>query len=461
MKRAILIGAVVFAGGASALLSVPRQESFPHARHAGLFPACSACHAGIETGDAAQFVSVQPATCRACHDGQTAPQVSWSGPGERTPNNLRTVHPGHPQLPCGACHQTPGASGEMQVRAATFDNCRACHAPAAEYHQAADVNCYQCHAPLTEAADLTTAQIAAFPKPASHSTPEFTWTHGVIAGEEVMSCSVCHARDSCEMCHVNAEHVPAIMTLHPDARVASLTEGKSWDPPVPGTHDRTDWNLVHGSVMAESPTSCSTCHTQEICSTCHVDTYERIASEFTSAPAAYTDPEAVTVFGHSPNFAVSHGPAAVAAVPKCAACHAESYCIECHDGSGRPVFHPADFVQRHGAEVASQMLTCSDCHSTEAFCRDCHTQQGFAVADQTGAVYHDYVPDWFLAHGKAARQGLDGCASCHSQQSCLRCHSAVEGFRINPHGPDFDADASLAKGGCTICHGSAPAGGAP
>ncbi|MGW8282946.1 MAG: hypothetical protein ACWGON_06570, partial [Gemmatimonadota bacterium] len=165
MKRAILIGAVVFAGGASALLSVPRQESFPHARHEGLFPACSACHAGIETGDVAQFISVQPATCRACHDGQTAPQVSWSGPGERAPNNLRTVHPGHPQLPCGSCHQTPGASGEMQVRAARFDNCRACHAPGAEDHRADDVNCYQCHVPLTEATNLSTDQIAAFPRP--------------------------------------------------------------------------------------------------------------------------------------------------------------------------------------------------------------------------------------------------------------------------------------------------------
>ena len=461
MKRAILIGTVVLVGGASALLSLTRQESFPHARHQGLFPTCTACHEGIETGDASQFVSVQPATCQACHDGQTAPQVSWNGPGERVATSRRSVHPGHPQLPCETCHRAPGATGEMQVQAAAFDNCKVCHEPEAVDHRADDNNCYQCHVPLTKATGLTTTQIAAFPKPPSHSSPEFISSHGATANEDVMSCSVCHARESCTMCHVNAEHVPAIMALGHDTRVASMTEGKTWDPPVPGSHYVTDWNFAHGSAMAESPNSCATCHTQEVCSTCHVDTYKSIAKDFTTASAASPEDLSITIPGHSQNFAVAHGQAAVAATPRCAACHDERYCVDCHDGSGRPSFHPVDFVQRHGAEVAAQLQTCSECHSNEVFCRDCHSTQGFAVGVQTGAVFHDAVPDWFLAHGQAARQGLDGCASCHSQTSCLRCHSAVEGFRINPHGPDFDADAEKAKGSCTICHGTAPGGESP
>ena len=461
MKRAILIGTVVLVGGASALLSLPQQQGFPHARHQGLFPTCTACHAGIESGDATQFVSVQPATCQACHDGQTAPQVSWSGPGERVATNRRSVHPGHPQLPCETCHRAPGTTGEMQVQAASFDNCKVCHEPEAVDHRADDNNCYQCHLPLTEATGLTTAQIAAFPKPPSHSSPEFITSHGATANDDVMSCSVCHARESCTMCHVNAEHVPAIMALGHDPRVASLTEGKSWDPPVPGSHYVTDWNFAHGSAMAESPNSCATCHTQQVCSTCHVDTYKSIAKDFTTASTATSEELSITIPGHSPNFAVAHGQAAVAATPRCAACHDERYCVDCHDGSGRPSFHPTDFVQRHGAEVAAQLQTCTECHSNEVFCRDCHSTQGFANLGQTGAAFHDAVPDWFLAHGKAARQGLDGCASCHSQTSCLRCHSAVEGFRINPHGPDFDANAEMAKGSCTICHGTAPVGESP
>ncbi len=458
MKRAILIGAVVLAGAATAAQSLPRSEGFPHARHAGLFPSCTACHAGIETGDATRFVSVEPATCRACHDGQTAPRVSWDGPGEKAATNRHAVHPGHPQLPCEACHRPPGATGEMNVQAASFDNCRVCHAPQTESHLDYENDCYQCHVPLTEATALTTEQIAGLPAPADHASPAFISTHGSAADASIEACSVCHARESCTVCHVNAEHVPAIMALDPDPRVEAMLAGVAWEPPVPASHAAEDWELVHGEAMAESPNSCATCHTQEVCSTCHVDTYLEIAKDFATASTEAPDRTGIVVPGHSANFAVAHGPAAVAAEPKCAACHLENYCVDCHDGSGRPSFHPADFVQRHGAEVAAQLTNCSECHSNEVFCRDCHTTQGFAAAGQAPGSYHDAVPDWFMAHGKAARQGLDMCASCHTQSSCMRCHSAVEGFRINPHGPDFDPEADKAKGSCTLCHGSAPGG---
>jgi len=459
MKRAILIGAVVLAGGASAVLSMPQQDGFPHAKHQGLFPSCSACHAGIETGEPAEFVSIEPSACQACHDGQTAPRVDWNGRAEQPANNLKTVHPGHPSIPCSSCHQVPGRTGDMQVQAATFDACRACHAPDAEYHTAAESNCSQCHLPLTEATGLSASQIEAFPAPPGHASPEFISAHGALAAEDVTSCSVCHARENCTVCHVNAGNVPAIMALGPDPRVAAMTAGATWDPPLPRSHMVADWNLSHGSAMLDSPNSCATCHTQNLCATCHLDTVEQIAEDFATASSAPAPEPFVKIPGHAPNFAVAHGQAAVAATPKCAACHAESYCVDCHDGSGRPSFHPADFVQRHSAEAWGQTQTCSDCHSNEAFCRDCHTTQGFANSGQTGAAFHDAVPDWFVAHGKAARQGLDACASCHTQTSCLRCHSAVEGFRINPHGPGFDAEAEKAKGSCTICHGTVPGGG--
>lgn len=461
MKRAITIGVAVLAAGAGALLSRPAQESFPHARHAGLFPTCAACHAGIATGDAAQFVSVTPETCGACHDGQTAPRVSWQGPGAREADNLRTVHPGHPELPCGACHQVPGTSGEMQVQAASFGACKACHAPDAGEHYASGVNCTQCHLPLTEAAALSAAAIASFPAPSSHAAPDFLSRHGGLAAADATSCAVCHARESCTTCHLNADQIPAIAGLGSDPRVAALHEGDTWSPPVPASHKVDDFTWTHGEAMAEAPTSCATCHTQTTCATCHVDTSGRIAGDLapvsTSLRTGGGGPPEIP--GHTPNFAVAHGEAAVAALPKCAACHAESYCVDCHDGSGRPSFHPADFVQRHGAEAWSQMQSCSDCHSNEAFCRDCHTTQGFAQAP--GAIagsFHDAQPDWFQTHGRAARQGLDACASCHTQSSCLRCHSAKEGFRVNPHGPDFDPDASKAKGSCTLCHFGQPGG---
>ncbi|MDT8436301.1 MAG: hypothetical protein RRA92_06050 [Gemmatimonadota bacterium] len=454
MKRAILTGAVALVAGAGALLSLPRQESFPHARHAGLFPVCTACHEGIESGDPARFVSVAPETCRACHDGQTAPEVSWDGPTPAEPGNLRTVHPGHPELPCGACHQVPGTSGTMEVRAAAFENCKTCHAPSAEEHLAADNDCAQCHLRLTDAPGIPAERIAAFPAPPSHAAPDFLSNHGGDAARAVETCAVCHARESCTACHANAGELEPILALEPDARVASLATAAEWTPPVPASHQASDWPFTHGAAMAESATGCGTCHTQETCTTCHVDTGPVIAEPLAATSAArIPTPGRPAIPGHGPNFAVAHGEAAVASLPKCAACHAESYCVDCHDGSGSPSFHPTDFVSRHGADAWSRTQNCSDCHSNEAFCRDCHATQGFAQAPgQRNAAFHDAQPDWFQSHGRAARQGLDACASCHSQSSCLTCHSAKEGFRINPHGPDFDVDGDKARASCTICH---------
>ena len=56
-----LIGLAGAAGGM--LLSLGGQDRFPHERHAGLFPTCAGCHAGIAAGDTATFVSITPEDC--------------------------------------------------------------------------------------------------------------------------------------------------------------------------------------------------------------------------------------------------------------------------------------------------------------------------------------------------------------------------------------------------------------
>jgi hypothetical protein len=108
--------------------------------------------------------------------------------------------------------------------------------------------------------------------------------------------------------------------------------------------------------------------------------------------------------------------------------------------------------------VYGQPPECAACHSEEAFCRDCHTGLGFAAGGRTGAAFHDAQPDWLLAHGQAARQDLESCVACHSEATCLRCHSAKTGFRVSPHGPDFDPDhvADKSTQSCGICHLSLP-----
>jgi len=68
-------------------------------------------------------------------------------------------------------------------------------------------------------------------------------------------------------------------------------------------------------------------------------------------------------------------------------------------------------------------------------------------------VFHNAQPLWLLQHGRAARQDLNACATCHQQTYCMQCHSDL-GARINPHGPGFDAARMASKNPrlCLMCH---------
>jgi hypothetical protein len=122
------------------------------------------------------------------------------------------------------------------------------------------------------------------------------------------------------------------------------------------------------------------------------------------------------------------------------------------------VFHPNDFLARHATAAFGQRLECANCHDAEAFCVECHRSAGKASIGRTGASYHDAEPVWLLRHGQAARQGLETCASCHRQQDCLRCHSQLGAFRVNPHGSGFDAERAHRRNPfvCRACHDSDP-----
>jgi hypothetical protein len=237
--------------------------------------------------------------------------------------------------------------------------------------------------------------------------------------------------------------------------------------------------------------TCASCHAETSCRSCHGSA---AIPEIAALPNP-SDDEPIGVIvprtrppGHVPMFASQHGTAAAAGLPKCSACHLESQCEDCHTAPGRTAqqpgqaeldprrflhanvssasippeprsgYHPANFLMRHGSESFAVQTVCSDCHSTEAFCRDCHQTVGVAMGAgaSSGGAYHDAQPNWLFEHGRAARQGMESCASCHQQTSCLRCHSARSGLRVSPHGPGFDAtrEVNRSTASCGICHSS-------
>ncbi len=439
------------------------QVSFPHETHEGLFPTCAGCHAGITTGEEERHFP-PASTCNACHNGRVAPQVAWEGP-QPSPSNLRFTHASHPgvaggMVECRTCHQLPERTEGMAVGRANQQNCRACHT--AE-HLVTESPCQQCHVPLSEAQSLAPRDIMLFPIPPTHGVEDFLPEHGPAVEVAEARCTTCHVQESCARCHVNWASLPAIQALGRDARVADMMRGRAPRYPTPESHSQADWITVHGWEAAENAMQCSTCHARPSCTTCHGG-----ATELPGAILQLPTPDAPATqgvqtrrrapTGHVADFVSRHGGSAAAEQPNCSVCHSQNYCATCHDGPTGGSYHADNFMARHGPEAFGRANDCASCHNTEAFCRDCHVSNGISSEAGRGAAFHDAEPYWLIGHGQAARQELESCVSCHQQSDCMRCHSALTGGGISPHGPDFDgsrlSDANPTT--CRLCHGTQP-----
>ncbi len=435
-------------------------DTFPHALHDKLFTTCAACHAGIATGDTANFFP-SPDLCAGCHNGDLARRVSWR-PHPLPPTNVTFDHTPHVAMfdamdttgrTCQRCHATRDSLPFMDVGRAQPERCVMCHGNGAPSHLA-QTSCEPCHATLHDASGLTLAQIRAFPKPPSHDT---AWVlhHQQAAGGP--TCAVCHAQQFCATCHVNARLVPAIESLPRDDRVAELV--RNWKPayPEPASHLAAGWDQRHGAVARASVAECANCHAQQSCIGCHriqerVPAIARLPRRVNGG-AYGVDLAGLRPASHLPNMLLTHRTLAAGGAQQCATCHRPSYCASCHDGARAPGFHGPDFVLRHAQQAYTNEAECAACHQTQVFCRACHQAMGRTGTTAPIGKYHDNQPGWLFGHGGVARRSIESCASCHDQTFCLKCHSATTGWHINPHGAGFDPGVeSKNPAMCLICH---------
>ena len=301
------------------------------------------------------------------------------------------------------------------------------------------------------------ATVADFPQPDDHSSPSFLLEHGQFGSVEQATCATCHARESCERCHANAEAVPAIASLGRDRRVASLVLGTPAEYPLPAQHQTQDWAWSHAVTGSDEIGYCANCHTQPSCTACHV---ERVNARVAELPLAEAGgPPGVSVVDrdrrvHRDDFALTHRSQAASREDTCLGCHVEETCVSCHDGPDVPVFHERNFLEIHAPSAYRNQTDCASCHTTELFCRQCHQSAGLTSVGAADAAFHDRTTNWVLGHGASARVGLEGCVTCHSQADCTQCHSAISGFGVNPHGPGFDPDRAREANSrqCLICH---------
>lgn len=468
-----------------------QRSAFPHQRHATLFPLCEGCHEGIRTGNAALTFPSED-VCRNCHNGTDEREVTWHRP-QRGQGLLHFSHPEHAgqtdsaSRACTVCHAVASPRSRMDVERARPENCLGCHTHRAPAHLSEENRCATCHVALTAATGLTVERIAALPRPPSHEQPGFISGHRPGSDLAAASCATCHARESCARCHVNASTLPLVASLGSDARVASLAAGREAVYPLPLDHEGAGFPTGHGAEARERPERCATCHARPSCTTCHTgsgasDVLGRLPAGDKAGPSGVRlmlPPSSVrgrppvgllvaraetlpakaprVVRVHEDGFRLAHGTQAAAGRLTCDGCHAQQFCSDCHAGENQRRFHPANFTQRHAADSYGRESDCAACHNTEAFCRTCHQQSGLASKGRLDAAFHNAQPQWLLQHGRAARQGLQSCTTCHAQRDCLTCHSTL-GWGVSPHGPGFQAERLATRNAtqCLMCHLKVP-----
>ena len=240
------------------------------------------------------------------------------------------------------------------------------------------------------------------------------------------------------------------------------------DPVVHG-----DCVRCHSAVAESRPqtllpkmATCFGCHEHQeswnsrSCDSCHVD----LAAEDTP-PAGH--------LVHDGDWIREHGVRAGSERDLCSSCHSERSCAKCHGVGMVPTLpakmafddvplaglHRAGFRSRHALEARADPGLCTTCHS-ESSCVECHTASNVSPERTTRSPHR---VGWVSTgrgggeHGVQARIDPMSCAGCHGgagEQLCVGCHS-VGGPGGSPHGPGFTSTKAKTHDlPCRLCHGT-------
>ncbi len=384
----ILASAIVLSAGLFAAPRLAAQGNFPHEKHSVFFSDCSVCHGGI-TSEAPADAYPDASVCVACHDGTTAPSISWQRPEPRA-SNLRFTHLPH-ELGCAFCHQPGGAEDLTTLTFPEPELCLGCHAPQATGHLEAGGFCRSCHVPIGQSRLAASAALE-FPAPESHGKSDFTAAHGRLAAASAEDCAVCHDRSSCTTCHGGATHLSAAILEIPTPVVGGPQGVRPVQRGSAGFHP-AGWVTSHAPEAAAGQPDCMSCHAESTCVGCH---------DGPSQPDF-----------HPMNFLASHGPEAFGRVSDCTSCHSsEAFCRECHlglgfKGSGGVVapFHDnqALWVLSHPQAARQDLESCVSCHQ-QTDCLRCHSAN-------SGLRINPHGPDFNPSRISDRNQAM--CIVCH------------------------------------------------
>ncbi len=220
--------------------------------------------------------------------------------------------------------------------------------------------------------------------------------------EEGQTCTACHKPDSRMI-------VPAkenCLECHEEDFYAGVSfSGTSTHGPV--------WSMNHRAPAKSGAIDCSACHEQEDCMECHKAGFADEMGEFGN--------NMINV--HRSEFMVSHPIPARTDPQLCSSCHENKFCTDCHAR-----FAPEDLAIQSHRKGWSMIEISGTSHEafTDNMCQVCHPNSVLPAHE------------WSSSHSREARKNLATCQSCHPEgDTCLTCHSAKTGLRVNPHPRDW------------------------
>jgi hypothetical protein len=234
--------------------------------------------------------------------------------------------------------------------------------------------------------------------------------------------------------------------------------------------------------------TCLSCHNGEDapaeCATCHLTLPDgridvKAGGGEPLVPAGWYHADS-----HDEGWLQNHRAAAQMGDGYCANCHAPKECVDCHNGVRKPLkFHPNNWQLTHPIAARKNNPDCASCHRSQTFCVGCHQQLkvfDFRDKDRSGlkpsASGIRFHPEGWATgtlaasgpnhHSLHAQRNIRQCASCHTEQTCLSCHSSrlLTGgaVGVSPHPMGFGKSAACKKMRtrnsrvCTKCHKTVP-----
>jgi hypothetical protein len=219
-----------------------------------------------------------------------------------------------------------------------------------------------------------------------------------------------------------------------DLKIAECTECHRGSDVTP--NHQAAWNEQHRLVAVKPNAPCADCHDQSYCADCHYGGGIDAGLHVSNDRGPNYKPRT-----HRTAFKETHPIAAFDKPNSCQRCHPASYCSECHAR-----FQPQDLMFQSHRKGWSGTSPHNNPGVTVFTCQTCHPN----------SVLPSH--NWTSSHAREARRNLTTCQSCHPDgETCLKCHSAKSGLRVNPHPDNWGSiqgklNKAAGKRTCVKCH---------